>query len=70
MSPVQGSMRLKGLVATQLSKKRGTSQRSPLTVEQVIGLERLAVNLPFGPPVIVLGYLLFIIHARCRYSDA
>eukprot|EP00971_Amphidinium_carterae_P075834 1498391-Amphidinium_carterae.1 len=62
--------RIKGVVARQLMSKPPTQQSDPLTASQVMRLERLMCELEPSPKKAVLGYLLFVLHVRCHFSDA
>eukprot|EP00971_Amphidinium_carterae_P101625 2011766-Amphidinium_carterae.1 len=63
------SKRIKGVVGRQMQNKAPKEQRDPLTAEQVGGLERLICTMETSPRQVVLGYLLFVLHTRCRFSD-
>lgn len=43
-------------------------KKEPLTVQQLIFLERLAMDHP-GPEGIFAGYICFLVHCRLRWSD-
>eukprot|EP00971_Amphidinium_carterae_P312952 6219166-Amphidinium_carterae.1 len=45
-------------------------QRAPLTLDQVRALEDLQTRLERPEQKVVLGYLLAVLHVRCRFSDA
>eukprot|EP00971_Amphidinium_carterae_P165345 3277534-Amphidinium_carterae.1 len=44
-------------------------QRSPLTLKQVVALEKLMERKPVGPELVALGHMLFALHTCSRWSD-
>ena len=60
------SARVKGVAFGQSHKV--TRKKSPLTVQQVVLLERLA-TFGNGQEAVFAGYLCFLIHCRLRWSD-
>ena len=60
------SARVKGVAYGQAHK--ATRKKSPLTVQQVVLLERLA-TFGNGQEAVFAGYLCFLVHARLRWSD-
>ena len=60
------SARVKGVAYGQSHK--ATRKKSPLTVQQVVLLERLA-TFGHGQEAVFAGYLCFLVHARLRWSD-
>jgi hypothetical protein len=64
------SRRVAGAALLTMREKRPLKQRDTLPVEMVIRLERLVCNASFGiEERIVGGYMLFLLHTRCRWSD-
>lgn len=45
-----------------------TRKKNPLTVQQLVYLERLAMDHP-GPEGVFAGYICFLVHCRLRWSD-
>ena len=60
------SARVKGVAYGQSHK--ATRKKSPLTVQQVVLLERLA-TFGNGQEAVFAGYLCFLVHCRLRWSD-
>eukprot|EP00971_Amphidinium_carterae_P013234 260813-Amphidinium_carterae.1 len=63
------SARLKGAAYRQLSHKSMRRQRSPLTLRQVVALEKLMERKAVGPELVALGHVLFVLHTCSRWSD-
>ena len=52
-----------------LLRKRPLQQKAPLTVNQVICLERMCEDADHVPDRVMAGQALFCIYARARWSD-
>jgi hypothetical protein len=63
------SRRVSGASLKSMRTKRMTVKREPFTVEEVMLLELAVLSLS-GPDQIFAGFLCFLIHTRCRFSDA
>jgi len=63
------SARVRGAAARCFERKRLLTQRDPLTVEQVSALE-LHLHDQDGKTAVFAGFVLFLVYARCRHSDA
>ena len=64
------SRRIAGAALSLKKTKRARLQRPPLTVAHVLWLEGLVCSAPVGFDCVFAGCLLFMLHCRCRYSDA
>ena len=61
------SPRIKG--ACQNTEPAPVRKKSPLKVEEVVFLERLASDPMGGPSGIIAGFVCFLLHCRLRWSD-
>ena len=70
-SGVLASARVRGCAQKHYAEKRKLVQRPPLTVEQVVALERTVLD-PSRTDVdrIGAGFFLTLVYGRLRYSDA
>eukprot|EP00971_Amphidinium_carterae_P342497 6481826-Amphidinium_carterae.1 len=64
------STRIRGCAAKQLRTAGAVRQRSPLTVVQVAAVEKLVCCMMHSPMQVFAGYFLFVLHSRCRFTDA
>ena len=64
------SRRIAGAALSLKKTKRPRVQRPPLTVNHVLWLEGYVCSQPVGFDLIFAGFLLFMLHCRCRFSDA
>ena len=65
------SGRTKGLTHSWFLKKRRLVQKPPLSVEQLVALEKIVVNEAKGvQDRIAAGFFVFTTYCRARYSDA
>ena len=72
MLPTEGSVvspRVRGAAARSFERKRILTQRDPLTVSHVRTLENHLFSSE-GPTAVLAGFVLFLVYARCRHSDA
>jgi len=63
---VLDSARVKGVAFNHAFTE--VEKKNPLTVQQLVFLERLAMEHP-GPEGIFAGYVCFLVHCRLRWSD-
>jgi hypothetical protein len=68
-SDILESRRIAGAALNMLRTKRPLRQRDPLTVVCVRFLEEQLMQSDDGFVGVLIGYFLFLLHARCRYSD-
>jgi hypothetical protein len=68
---VTSSKRLAGVALSMMKRKRKLRQRDPFTAQDVIKMEKIVSTSGRSPSEIVfMGYVLFLIHTRSRFSDA
>ena len=65
------SGRIKGVAHEWYMKKRKLVQRPPLSVTQVVALEKLVMDeTRTAKDRVAAGFFAFVLHSRARYSDA
>ena len=64
------SRRVAGAALSLKKTKRARVQRPPLTVAHVLWLEGYVCSATAGFDCVFAGFLLFMLHCRCRFSDA
>eukprot|EP00971_Amphidinium_carterae_P334810 6470298-Amphidinium_carterae.1 len=62
-------MRVAGLAAAELTRKRPLKQMTTLSVDMIAALESTVWEAEALPDAVIAGHLLFLPYARARWSD-